>query len=1392
MTSTSGSPFYTTRSMNGINQINVISENINDLQYKLTDLTYNDLTNTTTITNNTVLYDVVINGTFNASNLSIGNTITLSNGGVMTFIDDGQNAQVVDTVHNQTIGGHKNFASAEIDTLVIESFTFPDGSTQTSSNYLTPIQVNATDRITATNSMETDQLTAVDIYCETINISNKIIDANNTGTSPKSFIYNSSTMCYKDAIVNNSPLIVQVGNYVKSNGIGLLPTGDSGITIATIDTTNRNMTFSAGGFSLTIPPASLVNTLCAITSTNTFTSYNSLSGYTNYGIRGVGTSFNQPFINSLTGSYNATTPTTSLTYSPTTKAGYINSSQRLVSLNTYPNQNFISMTGTSNPAYISATFGTNEYTILSRNAITPNSTTGSFLAVPLSNTTLAYPTFAGANTDFITQLNNISAGTKSTNDTATGVLTLSLSHTAPTPTSIDVSGYVRSNSLKLESATTIPIDQYVIGRGTSDNGIIANINTFISATPTAPSSTYTLRSGTGTYTPINTLATAGILGYVRFASSKYWFISWTQQQNNYFIESTLTIPQCTRMITPTAPYVGQTKIMELTQVNGYLPTASTPSYTAFGMVSSTTIVKLTSNLASFSGTHILENASSFNSLIPNGAYASSYNSTNQELTSSITLTAQTASLTNLKGYLRTTSLLEIRGLGNATARLNYFFTGSGIGSAKNYVSVASSRTPFTLASTNTATTATATGVAGFTKFRNASSFLLVIANSTPFKFDDYLISSTALPENTGLSAGLNNAVSSNDIIVNADFSDYNLVANVTIREPTISANPLGYKAYPVTTSTYYCLQTITLGATNYINSTKADGISPAFARDLCLRGTPNANNLFTTSSTLGTTTITTGFLGAIFNGGGGNWYFCSNNSTNLVDTFIVGTTIAPDTSVIYNSDLFEKGSLTMSKLQFRVAPVATIPVTGTAISTSWYIRSNSTDLGGGIFETELYMRTATTRITSFGPHFFVNSVTATSFNNSGLNGSYITAYTQEATLNCLKATFRGKTNMVATTQKGGDLGIFQISTLVYRIDTLGLYVPSVNDFIRIVGQNNVNNIRAVSSLGSNLYDLTLEYTQGALGSGFSYVITSPVTTTASLLPTTAITAYEASNLVVYTAGSTYSYYPDTNLYSAFEPISINLFNQANTAFLPIKYTIQTPFTYNYITPLTITDFSRTTLSFYPTETITYYTFFDINLPPNQANTTLVSVDAIQVLTNKDFTAPKINGTLFNYIDWTAIASRDASGGSALSVAIAGSGGQVPVASNAVDCRLRYYYSVVGKTMYLNYLYQATTGIAQPAGTYYYRYRLPAGFTYPSWLVSAGTSPSFASGTRLGSARLNVNGNINYCSVYYFATGSDRFLYITREQTLFDYHGSANYTYASNNNCFTFEASLPLA
>jgi len=984
-------------------------------------------------------------------------------------------------------------------------------------NTLNAITVNTTtvnsNNITNTNVITTDSLIATNIFADNFNINDGIVASNTTGTAPGAFVYNINTVCHKDAIINAPSQTVIAGDLVRPNSIGLIPSGDNGLAINVLNSTNRTITFTPdGSFNLTTPAP--INSLsCGFALGNTIVSYESLTPYLNKGIRGTGTSANQPFITTVTGDYVANTPTFSLSMANLLiKSGYIDLSNHIVSLDPFPIGNYVNMVGLNNPTFISGNVLTNQYSITSRNAITPT-TEVTFNAVPLNSTTLiSIVNWGGSNNfSFVTQKFGINPGTRVTNNSAFFNLTLSTAHTPPTIPTIDLSGYVSGSTLKIESNPILPLNRRVVGLGTGVNGIPADTNSFIETTPGTPSSTYVVRNGSSLLTPTNT-ASSTATGFIKSALGSSWLVSTVQQTNDIFVAQT-GIPEATRLKDPTGFFAGQSKIMQLNQINGYTISAtSTAAFTAIGMVSSATEIKLTSNPAVT--TQLIENTTTPNQFVSNGTQVSAYNGTNQLITSS-GLTAQTATSTTIKGYMRTTTLFEGRGLGNSTARLNWFISGTNIGANKNYVSAASSASPFTLgASTNTATTPTGTGLAGFTKFRNSSSYYLVLDNPSPFKFNDYLISSTALPENTGLSDGLYDAVSSNDIIVNGDYSTYTS-SSVTVREPTILVQ--GYRAYPVSVNTYYVLETITLGATAYINTTKLDGISPGFARDLDLRGT-FLSNLYTTSSTLGSTTVTTGFLGAIFNGGASGYYFCSNNSTNLIQNFIVAT-LAPAASVIYNSDLFDKGSLTCSKLEFRTAPTATTPVTGTSITTSWYIRSNSTDVGGGFFETELYMRTGA-RITSFGPHHFINSVTATTFNNSGLNGAYITAYTQEATLNCIKATFRGKTNMTATTQKGGDLGIFQISTLVYRIDTLGLYVPAVNDFIRIVTRTNVNNIRAVTSLGSNLYDLTLEYSEGGLGSGFSYVITSPVTATASLLPAASITGHLSEYLVAYTPGST--------------------------------------------------------------------------------------------------------------------------------------------------------------------------------------------------------------------------------------------------------------------------------
>ena len=178
-------------------------------------------------------------------------------------------------------------------------------------------------------------------------------------------------------------------------------------------------------------------------------------------------------------------------------------------------------------------------------------------------------------------------------------------------------------------------------------------------------------------------------------------------------------------------------------------------------------------------------------------------------------------------------------------------------------------------------------------------------------------------------------------------------------------------------------------------------------------------------------------------------------------------------------------------------------------------------------------------------------------------------------------------------------------------------------------------------------------------------------------------------------------------------------------------------------------------------------------------------------------------TLFNnrfrYVPWTIIANRTNGVGDDISGNVIVSSATPPVnprASTEASCNMRYMYSVVGNTLYLNYLYQHAVNTGTVAGTGYYKYRLPAGFTYPTTtLVSAATAaPSISSGTRLGSARMHVTGIISLGSVYWLENPTSQyFMVITRESSNpFAYNSSANYEYTNASLCITFEAAIPLA
>jgi hypothetical protein len=173
----------------------------------------------------------------------------------------------------------------------------------------------------------------------------------------------------------------------------------------------------------------------------------------------------------------------------------------------------------------------------------------------------------------------------------------------------------------------------------------------------------------------------------------------------------------------------------------------------------------------------------------------------------------------------------------------------------------------------------------------------------------------------------------------------------------------------------------------------------------------------------------------------------------------------------------------------------------------------------------------------------------------------------------------------------------------------------------------------------------------------------------------------------------------------------------------------------------------------------------------------------------------LNSTTFRYIPWTVIATRTGSTGSALSVCIAPSTGtDVPIASSEGSCRLRYLYSVIGNTMYLSFLYQHETSATQ-TGTFYYKYRLPSGFTLNSNLVSAPTdaaSSTAQNGSRLGEGILHAaEVHLNTISVLYLNLNGD-FIVLLREQALYGYQSSSSFSYGVNNIHYTFSATIPLA
>ena len=1082
-----------------------------------------------------------------------------------------------------------------------------------------------------------NELSADEIYSNKLSLTGNISSIINTGVTPKSFVYNSNTMCFKDAIIPNSPNDISNGNLVRFNSIGLIPHGDQGITVTNIDRTNRTMTFSSGNFISPVTTKVFDSSLCAIISGNSFISYTSLSSYVNYGIKGPDTSSNQPFIQSLSGSYIAITPTQSLTTRITSgKKGYIDN-DKLISAFPFSINKFISMTGLTHPSYISGQVSgvSNEYIITSRGTIT-NTPQRSFFAVPITQqlgelSTLLIYDVSGTPLDmfsFITPLNNIKSGTVITTTNATGSTTLSIGYTPPTITTIDVSGYVSSNTLKLE--TYIPIDprKRVVGSGELINGIPVYINSFISSTPTGQSSTYTIKSGTGNLIAGNTTSIT-TTGYVRSFSNEYWFVSDTSLNNNHFIDGS-GIPQATRLNNPSGLFSGQQKIMRLSHLNGNTISQIDPSFSSFGYITDISNIRITGN-ATLNNTFLIDNSTNFTNQIPIASKISTWNSTNQIINVSNATLTPTDSSGTYQGFMGNAISLEVRGLGNSINRKNFFFTGTGMPANKNYVTNDAFSSPFTIAGTGGSATV-ATDISGFTRDASGDKIQLVVANRNVFS-TSRLIKGGQLPTNdVGLVSDAS-GLSGNAVQITADFS-YNS-SHETPRFPLKTASPNSFKAYSISATAYYILGNTVVNNAHYIESFKEDG-SAGFAGNLNLKGTGGTTGAFTGSSRLGISSSQINQVGATFLSISPNfYYFCSKGTNNLQNKFISTAAAQPalQSSVIYNTTTFDKGSNNISQLNYNVTPTqGSTPVTNANRALSYIVKS-STDASQN---TKIWSRSVT-RITGLAvDQFFIHD---SSLNTSPLNGTYIVSFTQPATLLGFSATLRGNTNVSATNLLGTSNFTFSGPPNTIFSCSCESFTPQINDFCDINDSTDIslNYITAVTNNNSPLrnFQITLAYSRSFISGTNSVKFIRPISTTASILiPTTTFTAYDADDLVIYTPSSgalaNFKYYTPVN-YTMYTPIQINFYNQQYNIRTPQLYTIQTALEYKNVPSLDITDYSSTTISLYSTQDITFYKSYDITLAPTAS--ILVGDTTTQTLTNKTLVNPYITGNVgINQID----------------------------------------------------------------------------------------------------------------------------------------------------------------
>ena len=165
----------------------------------------------------------------------------------------------------------------------------------------------------------------------------------------------------------------------------------------------------------------------------------------------------------------------------------------------------------------------------------------------------------------------------------------------------------------------------------------------------------------------------------------------------------------------------------------------------------------------------------------------------------------------------------------------------------------------------------------------------------------------------------------------------------------------------------------------------------------------------------------------------------------------------------------------------------------------------------------------------------------------------------------------------------------------------------------------------------------------------------------------------------------------------------------------------------------------------------------------------------------------LNSNLFRYVPWTEIVNHSGLSGSFANVVTADTTAPTP-ASNA-GTRFVYMYSVVGRTLYMNFYYTSPAGGTAGNGTYYYK--LPTGYTTSS--IQNAVIPYTTivpAGTKIGNGYLyykNVQEIVT--TLYYDEIGTVPYITI---YTSSNRQSSSHFAYSAVEVNWTFEAAIPLA